>query len=119
MCLPRLGSVELVQGITVPKIEIESKIVGDPDQISSDLLTMRGVNYELLPIVKMSAPAEWANKPINEWPLGQEIFTSTILLFGLVPIDLHKFKLRNVDKSVFQESSRSLMNKHRTEGPCW
>lgn len=97
--------------IQVPRIEIESKISEDQELVSRELLTMEGVNYELLLLVKMSAPTKWYNQKITEWPLGTELFTSTILLFGLFPVDLHRFKLKDINCNGFQEESSSLVNR--------
>lgn len=71
---------------------------------------MAGVNYELLPIVRMTAPATWANRAIDDWPTGEHLFTSTLLLFSLIPIDLHRFTLLEVHDTGFRETSSSLVN---------
>ena len=81
-----------------------------PEQLIKELFTMSGVNYELGPIIKMSAPEEWALKPITKWPVNQELFTSTISLFGFIPIDRHRFKLLSISSAGFTESSSSLFN---------
>jgi hypothetical protein len=94
----------------VPKFEAHSRIEGDQKLVARELLTMEGVNHELHPIVKMTASSEWAKKPLTEWPVNIALFTSTILLFGLVPVDAHTFRLRDVHSNGFQESSSSLVN---------
>ena len=99
------------KGTQVPGFEITSTLKGDLKEISTHLLSMDGVNYELFPLVKMTAPPEWADKPLIYWPLKSDLFTSTILLFGLIPVDLHKFKLKEVHISGFNESSSSTWNK--------
>lgn len=94
----------------MPKFGMEVSLPVSPDQLSSDLLFMSGVNYELAPILKMSAPEKWAAKPISEWPVNQGIFASKILLFGFIPIDLHRFSFLSVNLMGFKESSTSLLN---------
>lgn len=89
---------------------METSLPVNPDQLASDLLLMSGVNYELSPLLKMSAPQKWATKPISKWPVNSYIFSSTILLFGLIPIDLHRFKLLSVNGMGFKESSKTLFN---------
>lgn len=75
-------------------------------------LTMDGVNAELGPWLRMTAPAGWAEKPIGEWPTAQPLFASWILLLGVVPVDRHFFQLRSVQPgSGFVEESSSLVNR--------
>ena len=94
----------------MPKFEMEVFLPVSPDQLSSDLFLMSGVNYELSPIVKMSAPEEWASKSIAHWPVNEYVFSSIIFLFGFIPIDLHRFKLLSVNSNGFKESSKTLFN---------
>src|SRR5690554_7620371 len=80
---------------------------------------MKGVNRELSPIIRMTAPSEWSSKPIFEWPTGKVLFSSSILLFGILPIDRHTFFFQSIDRQRgFAEASSSLTNKlwhHRRE----
>tara|TARA_R100001460_G_scaffold103387_1_gene148526 strand:- start:32 stop:490 length:459 start_codon:yes stop_codon:yes gene_type:complete len=93
------------------KFEVSSNLKISPEDVS-ELLTMRGVNRELSPIIRMTAPADWSSKPIFEWPTGKELFSSWILLFGLFPIDRHKFFFREIDRlRGFNEASSSFTNK--------
>jgi hypothetical protein len=95
----------------VPGFKIESKLKGDWEEISTHLLSMDGVNDELSPLVKMTAPSKWSKRRLTDWPLDAELFVSTILLFGLIPVDLHRFKLIDVSDYGFREVSSSLTNK--------
>jgi hypothetical protein len=74
-------------------------------------LTMAGVNAELWPLVRMTCPAEWTNCPLLDWPEGQHLFDSWILLLCVLPIDRHRFYLRSVSPGRgFVEDSSSLIN---------
>ncbi|MBJ7536557.1 hypothetical protein [Marinomonas transparens] len=90
--------------------EMELFLPVEPELLKEDLFTMSGVNYELAPMIKMSAPEKWGSKAITQWPVNEEIFTSTISLFGVIPIDRHRFKLLSINSSGFIESSSSLFN---------
>jgi hypothetical protein len=83
------------------------------------MLTMHGVNKELSPLIRMTAPPEWSDKAIFEWPTGEVLFSSWILLFGIFPIDRHKFFFQSINRHRgFAEASSSLTNKlwhHRRE----
>lgn len=87
------------------RIEIETKIERRREQVCHELLSMNGVNYELRPIARMTAPKEWEESSITEWPIGTNLFTSAILLFGLIPVDFHKFKFLDIQTTSFQECS--------------
>lgn len=93
------------------KFEVSSKLEISPDEVS-ELLTMRGVNSELSPLIRMTASPQWANRPIFEWPTGRVLFSSWILLFGIIPIDRHTFFFQSMDRQRgFAETSYSLTNK--------
>lgn len=94
----------------MPSFEIETQLTVSANELAYDALTMLGVNYELGPLLKMTAPDNWQSKPITHWPTNQRLFTSTILLLGLIPIDRHYFNFTKIDNSGFNENSKSLMN---------
>lgn len=58
---------------------------------------MRGVNEELMPIVRMTYPAEAASNDISQAPVGTFLFHSWILLGGFLPIDRHHLRLTSVE----------------------
>lgn len=59
-------------------------------QVWKQVTSWDGINYELLPFLKMTKPS---NLPSSLEKFSPEILpkTSLILLFGLVPIDIHTF----------------------------
>lgn len=88
-----------------------SRLAAPATQVWSRAITWEGVNAELWPI-RMSAPAEWRARPINEFPCGQPLFESWILLFGLLPNDIHHFQFESIGPGFqFQEHSSSLVNR--------
>lgn len=100
------------------KFEVSSNLEISPEDVDG-LLTMKGVNTELSPLIRMTVPCEWSGKPIFEWPTGKVLFSSWILLFGVIPIDRHTFFFQSIDRQQgFAEASSSLTNKlwhHRRE----
>jgi hypothetical protein len=94
----------------MPSFEMETQLAVSSSELAHDTLNMSGVNYELGPLLKMSAPDLWQSKSITEWPTNQNIFSSNILLLGLIPIDRHFFNFKTVDSFGFKENSKSLMN---------
>lgn len=74
--------------------------------------TMRGVNDELAPLVRMTVPAEFRERSIDEWQPGAIGFSSWILLLRLIPFDLHFFGMDHVEPGrSFAERSSSLLQK--------
>ncbi len=72
---------------------------------------LRAVNAELWPLVRMTAPEPWANRPIVEWPVQKHLFDSWILILGVLPVDRHRFRLRSLTPSEgFVEASSSTIN---------
>lgn len=94
----------------MPSFEIVSVLEVKADRLAKDLLTMEGVNYELSPWLQMSAPEEWQTKPIKHWPINRKLFKSWITLFGLIPVDLHAFKLIETNENGIKECSTSIIN---------
>ena len=94
----------------MPKIEMEITLPVGATQLSNELLNMKGVNSELWPYLKMTAPNNWYEKSIKEWPINQYLFRSKVLLFGILPVDIHRFKFDSVSNTGFKESSVSLLN---------
>ena len=93
------------------KFEVSSNLKISTEDVEG-LLTMKGVNSELSPLIRMTAPSEWSSKPIFEWPTGEVLFSSWILLFGILPVDRHTFFLQSIDRQRgFVEASSSLTNK--------
>ncbi|AMQ89197.1 hypothetical protein ASQ50_11095 [Marinobacter sp. LQ44] len=109
------------------KFEVSSNLKISPEDVAG-LLTMKGVNRELSPLIRMTAPSEWSSKPIFEWPSGRVLFSSWILLFGILPIDRHTFFFQSIDRQRgFVEVSSTLTNKlwhhrrdiNRNGALCW
>jgi hypothetical protein len=108
------------------KFEVSSSLELSPEEVTG-LLTMTGVNRELSPFIRMTGPPEWSSKAIFEWPTGKVLFSSWILLFGILPIDRHTFFFQSIDRPRgFAEASSSLINKRwhhrrdiRRDGVSW
>ena len=74
-------------------------------------LTLDGVNAELHPLAKMTAPNDWASRSIMEMPEKQHLFQSWILFLGILPIDRHSILIESVKPNEgFTEMSSSTLN---------
>ena len=83
----------------------------EKDLLTKSQLNFRGVNYELNPLFHMTAPNEWKDRLLTEAPVNEKLFSSVILLFGFLPIDLHHLHFKQILKNGFKESSNSLLMK--------
>ena len=91
--------------------EISSSLSVSPEAFWAQF-TLAEVNRELAPWVRMTAPPAWRSVPLRQWPEGQRLFRSWILLFGVLPVDLHALYLHRITPGVgFEERSRSAMNR--------
>ena len=80
-------------------------------QLWQEVTNMQGVNYELAPFVKMTLPKEYEQFTIQDAPVGEKLFTSIILFFKFIPVDIHHFRLDQVvTNERFEENSTSLMH---------
>ena len=95
----------------MPQFAVETSLAVDIDTLSMEQLNMVGVNYELGPVLKMSTPKQWREKPLAQWPEGETVFCSVILLFGILPVDLHWIQFKSVSQEGFSETSSSLTNR--------
>lgn len=88
-----------------------SRLATPAAEVWARAVTWQAVNAELWPI-RMTAPAEWRAREIQSVPCGEPLFRSWILLFGIVPVDLHAFCLESIGPGFqFQESSNSLVTR--------
>lgn len=87
------------------------KLNVDRNTFIKNQLSFMGVNYELNPIVHMAAPNEWKNRLLTEAPVNKKLFSSIILLFRLIPVDVHNIHFKLILENGFKESSNSITMK--------
>ena len=86
-----------------------SHLDADKDVVLAHATSFVGVNKELGPFLRMTAPAEYREKSLFEAPTGVAIFRSIILLFLFLPIDYDLIMFESLDpKSGFVETSTML-----------
>lgn len=89
---------------------ISSELPVSPDQFWAGM-SMSAVNAELSPLVRMSCPDRWKACPLAQWTTGQVLFRSVILLFGVLPVDVHSLRLDQIHpERGFLERSHSWVN---------
>lgn len=93
------------------ELRFESTLAASRDEVWAAVTTMEGVNRELWPWLRMTAPAAARGKSLAEVPLGKTAFTSTLLALRLVPFDRHALCLVEASEGHFLERSRSLLQR--------
>jgi ligand-binding SRPBCC domain-containing protein len=68
-------------------VEVTSVVAAPPDAVWERIASFDGVNYELGPWLRMTAPRDVRTIEPAQVPLGQRWFRSWVLLLGLIPVD--------------------------------
>jgi ligand-binding SRPBCC domain-containing protein len=90
-------------------VEQQSRLAAPPDAVWERVSTFEGVNHELWPLMRMTAPARVRSLDPSQVVLGERIFRSWILLFGVIPIDYDDLTLVALEPGRgFHERSRML-----------
>lgn len=93
------------------QFQIQSDLSESPDVVWNSVKTMKGVNREILPFLRMTYPKEAENLSLENAPLDRTLFRSWILLFGILPVDYDDIKIVEIYSHGFLESSEMLSNK--------
>lgn len=91
--------------------QITSHLAAPFEKVWHQVNTLGGVNEELMPLLRMTAPNGKAHLSFAQAPLHRPIFASWLLLFGLLPFDLHQLQLDEVWNGGFRENSTSLVHR--------
>jgi ligand-binding SRPBCC domain-containing protein len=90
----------------------ESIVSASPDVVWARVSTFEGVNYELRPLMRMTAPGSVRALDPSDVVLGERIFRSWVLLFGVLPIDYDDLTLVRLEPGRgFHERSSMLSMK--------
>jgi ligand-binding SRPBCC domain-containing protein len=90
-------------------VTMESRLAAPADAIWERVSTFDGVNDELRPLMRMTAPAHVRGLDPAMVPLGERIFRSWVLFLGVLPIDYDGLTLVSIEPGRgFHERSRML-----------
>lgn len=89
-------------------IECSSRLAADADTVWARVATMEGVNAELMPLVRMTAPKGASLRELAPEQLGRPVLVSWLLGFGLIPFDRHVLVVEAIGERSFVERSHSL-----------
>ncbi|MGH7806342.1 MAG: hypothetical protein ACREQJ_18480 [Candidatus Binatia bacterium] len=71
----------------LPRFSFTSDLDASADVLWAHATTIKGVNKEFVPFLRMTAPPGGDAIDHTKVPLGQRLFRSWILLFGFLPVD--------------------------------
>lgn len=94
---------------------LSSRFLIDKVVLWDHITSMLNVNKELMPYLRMTYPSDRKMIKGSEKNIqfGETLFVSVLLLFGLIPIDLHWLRLDLIiEGNSFHENSTTLLNKY-------
>jgi ligand-binding SRPBCC domain-containing protein len=93
----------------VRTVHLESRLSASPATVWDRVSTFEGIHHELGPVLRMTAPAAVRSLEPANVVLGERIFRSWVLLFGVLPIDFDDLTLVALEPGRgFHERSRML-----------
>ena len=93
----------------MPEFTVSSTLPAPREAVWARVSTMAGVNHELGPWFRMTHPPGLDRLEGMEVPLGERLFRSWVLLFGVVPVDYDDLVLVRLEPGRgFLERSRLL-----------
>jgi ligand-binding SRPBCC domain-containing protein len=91
------------------RFTVSSIVPAPPDVVWGRVASFAGVNHELMPIARMTAPHDARAIDPAVVPLGRPWFRSWILLFGILPFDYDHLLIRSIEPGRgFHEDSTML-----------
>jgi ligand-binding SRPBCC domain-containing protein len=90
-------------------VELESLVAASPARVWERASTFRGINHELGPLLRMTAPRGLRRLDPSEMVVGEPLGRSWLLLLGVLPIDFDDLTLVELEPGRrFLERSRML-----------
>jgi ligand-binding SRPBCC domain-containing protein len=92
-------------------VEITSLVDAPADAVWDRIATFEGVNHELGPLLRMTAPSDIRDIDPEQVPLGRRWFRSWVLLFGVVPVDYDDLTIMEIEvgRRFLERSSMATM----------
>jgi ligand-binding SRPBCC domain-containing protein len=78
-------------------VELSTLIPASAAAVWQRVASVEGVNHELGPLLRMTAPSDVHDIDLSTVPLGRRWFRSWVLLFGVVPVDYDDLTIVELD----------------------
>jgi hypothetical protein len=93
----------------VTDVEVTSVVAAPQPAVWDRIASFEGVNWELGPWLRMTAPADIDSMEPEQVPLGRKWFRSWVLLFKVIPVDYDDLVVVEIDPGAgFLERSSML-----------
>ena len=93
----------------VTALEFTSELRAEADDVWAAATDFAGINDELWPLMRMTAPKDWRTLSAERIEPGRRLFRSWLLLLGFVPVDYDDLTITELGPGRrFQERSRML-----------
>ena len=92
-------------------IQLSTHLARSADEVWSRVATPKGVNAELMPLVRMTFPRGASLTDLPPERMGTPVAACWLLALGLIPFDRHVLVLDHVGDRSFSERSHSLMQR--------
>jgi ligand-binding SRPBCC domain-containing protein len=100
-------------------VEQGSQLDAAADAVWERVTTLEGITEELMPIMRMTAPADVdALRPEDIVP-GQRLFRSWILLFGLIPFDYDDITVVEMQPGRYFHERSTMLSQRVWEHERW
>jgi len=97
-------------GVSPLRLELSSRLAASRAEVWAVVSSMKGVNDELMPFVRMTYPSRLSKLTAADVVPGAVLFHSWILGLGVLPFDLHALALQEIrEGDGFVEESTSWM----------
>lgn len=98
-------------------LTFSSDLTASPERVWEWMTSTSGILKEMAPIMRMTVPRSFEDLATTSVPLGQRLFRSWVLLFGVLPIDRSDLTLLSLDvgKGFVEESPMLTMKLWRHE----
>jgi ligand-binding SRPBCC domain-containing protein len=98
-----------------PPIVTRSALEASPAEVWARITTVEGINDELRPLLRMTAPTRLKERGLSEVVVGERLCRSWVLLFGVLPIDYDDITLERLDPPRGYLERSSMLSQRRWE----
>ena len=78
-------------------VEVSTVVAAPQPEVWDRIASFAGVNHELGPLLRMTAPAEVDSIEPDQVPLGRKWFRSWVLLMRVLPVDYDDLVVVEID----------------------
>ena len=101
------------------RVEVASRLEAPAAAVWDRVSSFEGINHELMPVMRMTAPPEVRRLEPDQVVLGERICRSWVLLFGFIPFDYDDIVLVSLDPGRGFHERSSMLSMRVWEHERW